>query len=570
MLDIVIKNGLIVDGTGAPGQRGDIGILDGRIVEIGTITDEARKVIDADGMVVAPGLIDLHTHYDPHVLWDPYVTPSSLHGVTTVIGGNCGFTLAPIDESAAKYLIPMLARVEGMPLDSLELAVDVQWSSFGEFLSHLDNRLAINVGFLVGHSTVRRLVMAEDATKREATDDEIAQMEALVDRSLSEGALGFSSSWGSTHYDHLGDPVPSRWGSAEELFALCRRVKEHPGTTVEFIPPRADSFDESTYELLTAMSLESDRPVNWNLLRARSDETSIASMNAKLGASDHAGAAGARVVPLTLPEPFRMRVNFSSGFLYDSLPGWMPVMSLPLPDRLRAFADPTVRANLKAAVDPSHAVWTDWPALRIENVVDPRLSELVGQTVGEVARSRGVEPFDALLDVVIADGGLTVFEAPVMDDDDASWKLRAELVRDPRVVIGGSDAGAHLDMVMTFACHTRFLAEMVRKRELLTLEEAIRLITDVPAQFYGLRDRGRLVEGYFADVVVFDLSEVGPGVVELRFDLPGGGARLYSESTGIAHVIINGVNVVEAGAHTGALGGAVLRSGKDTATVNAR
>lgn len=568
MFDLVIRNGTLVDGTGAPRRRADVALTDGKIAAIGDVGRSAHRVVDAEGMVVAPGFVDIHTHYDPHVFWDPHVTPSSLHGVTTVVGGNCGFTLAPIDAEAARYLLPMLARVEAMPLASLEQTLDLTWSSFAEFLGALDDKVAINVGFLAGHSSIRRVVMGGDAVGRTSTADEEARMVALLEESLAGGALGFSSSWGTSHTDHHGDPVPSRWATEQELLALCGGVRDHPGTVLEFIPPRSQFFDDATTGLLTGMSLAGGRAINWNLLRVRAEEESLRSLASRLDASDRAAAAGARVVPLTLPEPFRLMTNFSGGGIYDILPDWSDVMALPLADRVRAFADPAVRARLAAgAASARTEIWTDWPALRVAAVGSPSLARHVGRTVAEIAGDSAQEPFDALLDLLVADGALTVFESPVLDDDDESWARRAEVMRDPRVVVGGSDAGAHLDMLTTFALHTRLLEQMVRTRGLATLEEAVHLVTDVPARFYGLRGRGRLAEGWQADIVVFDPDTVGPGVTEARTDLPAGGLRLFSRPTGVAHVLANGVEVACDGEATDDLGGTVLRSGRDTVTV---
>lgn len=568
MYDLIIRGGILVDGTGSPGRPADLAVSDGRIVEVGTIDGTARRELNSDGLVVAPGFIDLHTHYDPHVLWDPFVTPSSLHGVTTVIGGNCGFSLAPIDRAAADYVLPMLARVEGMPLESLEEAVEVGWTSFGEWLDRLEGRVALNVGFLAGHSTLRRLVMGAHAVSREATEAELTAMVRVLHQSLAQGALGFSSSNGSFHTDHHGTPVPSRWASQAELLALCGCLPDHPGTTVEFIPAGGALFDTSVYDLMTGMSLAAQRPVNWNLLRVGADEGSRRQAASRLAASHHAASAGARVVALLMPSPLRVWVNLAGGFLYDEIPGWFDVMRLPLVERLRAFRSAAVRARLAdAAAKHREWPWTAWSSLRVAQVRNPNLAGLVGHRIGELAEASGKDAFDELLDLVIADDGYSVFMTPLLDDDHESWALRAEALGDPNVVMGGSDAGAHLDLLFDFACHTRFLAEMVRERDLLPLEEAVRLISDVPARFYGLRDRGRLVEGARADMVVFDPASVGPGTLQIRTDLPAKGMRLFSQADGVKAVFVNGTEVVAGGQPTGALPGSVLRSGRDTQTV---
>lgn len=224
MLDLLIKGGSVIDGTGRERFRADVGVRDGRIVAIGDINEQAAKTIDAEGRVVTPGFIDLHTHYDPQVMWDPAATPSSLHGVTSVFGGNCGFSIAPVTPEAAEYLIPMLARVEGMPVESLEAGLDLMWDGFGSWLNRLEGNLAVNAGFMVGHSALRRVVMGEDAVGHEATPEQIAAMVALLHRSIEEGGMGFSSTASSTHNDHQGNPVPSRWATRDEFLADRKSV----------------------------------------------------------------------------------------------------------------------------------------------------------------------------------------------------------------------------------------------------------------------------------------------------------------------------------------------------------
>ena len=298
MLDRLIRSGRVVDGTGAPGRTADIGIRDGRIVALGHVDEPARETLDADGAIVAPGFIDIHTHYDAQLLWDPAATPSCFHGVTTVVGGNCGFTIAPLDSDRGAYLRRMLARVEGMPLEALEAGGEWGWSSFGEYLDTLERGgLGINAGFLVGHSAIRRAVMGEAAVGQHADAKQIDALSALLAECLRAGGLGLSSGRTPVHRDWEGAPVPSFHASDEELFALCRTVREHPGTSLEFAPSLAD-FD-TTGDLMIAMSLAADRPINWNVLivnAARPEE-----YQRQLALSDRAAARGARVVPLSVP-----------------------------------------------------------------------------------------------------------------------------------------------------------------------------------------------------------------------------------------------------------------------------
>ena len=570
MLDLLIKGGFVVDGTGQDRYRADVGVRGGRIVAIGDITESAAKTIDAEGRVVAPGFVDLHTHYDPQVMWDPAATPSSLHGVTSVFGGNCGFSIAPITPEAADYLIPMLARVEGMPVASLEAGLDLMWDGFGSWLDRLEGNLAVNAGFMVGHSALRRVVMGEDAVGHAATPEQIAAMVALLRRSIEEGGMGFSSTASNSHSDHQGNPVPSRWASRDEFIALCAATGQYPGTSLEFIASAAGTFTDEEMNLMADMSVAAQRSLNWNVMVVSSDPTAAAGRENKLSASDVAAAKGGLVVGLCLPEPMRMRLCFASGFVLDLLPGVSDVIHLPLAERKAALADPAVRAKIAAAIaqlPPQHtlAAFGDY---RIIDVSKSELEPYIGRIVADIANEKSVAVIDALLDIVVADDLMTGLEPRFIGTDDDAWAERVRLLEsDPRVIAGGSDAGAHLDMMKTFACHTGFLAEAVRNRGLISLERGVQLFTDAPARFYGVRDRGRVAEGWFADLVIFDPDTVGPGVVQPRQDLPANGWRLYSEATGIDATIVNGVEIVRDGKVTGDTPGTTLRSGRDTETV---
>ena len=520
MLDVVIRGGVVLDGTGAERRPADIGIEGGRIAAIvdpggldaAVAAGEVDRVIEAEGLIVAPGFVDLHTHYDAQAFWDPTLSPSPLHGVTTVVAGNCGFSIAPLsgDPADGEYLMRMLARVEGMPLESLA-------------------------------------------------------------EGLAAGGLGFSSSWATTHSDGEGDPVPSRHATHDELVRLCSVLRDHPGTALEFIPTVGPFADEHM-DLMADMSLAADRPLNWNVLVA-ANARSADDVAHRLSASDRAAERGARVLALTVPDLMRIRLCFLTGFLLDTFPGWAKVMTLPADEKLAALGDPDVRRRLLDGVNSPQAGpfarIAQWHRMTIEEAFTDETKCHEGRLVGEVAEEQGKEPFDALLDIVVEDGLRTVILPPQSGDDDDSWALRAETWRDPRVILGASDAGAHLDFIATFNYTTAFLGDSVRDRGLMGLEEAVHKLTDVPARLYGLTGRGRLAEGWVADVVVFDPERIAPGPVGMRADLPAGAARLYSEPEGVEHVLVNGVEIVGPGAtFTDARPGTLLRSGRDTEPVS--
>ncbi|MBW2399670.1 MAG: amidohydrolase family protein [Deltaproteobacteria bacterium] len=568
MLDCLIRGGTIIDGTGVPGVRAEVGIRDGRIVAVGAVEEDARQVLDAAGKVVAPGFVDIHTHYDAQAFWDPMLSPSPLHGVTTVFGGNCGFSVAPLSEEAGGYLCEMLARVEGMPLEALQAGVPWDWSSFEEYLSRFDGRLGVNAGFLVGHSTLRRVVMGPDAVGKQATNEQIEAMCALLRESLAAGGMGFSSSNAPTHNDNAGNPVPSRFATRDEIVALAGVLADFPGTQLEFIPT-VGFFEEEHKALMTDMSVAANRPLNWNVLGVAAFNPELAKN--QLGASDYAAERGGRIVALTPSQVMSLRINLRSGFIFDALPGWAEVLALPIEARKQALADPEVRRRLDAGANSDEAgvlrAIAVWQNMTVNTTFLPENNAYEGRRVGEIAAELGKKPFDTLLDLALSEDLKTSFTPFIPGDDDDSWKLRGEIWQDDRTVVGASDAGAHLDMIDTFSYSTSLLGPGVREKGLLSLEAAIQQLTDVPARLYGVRDRGRIAEGWWADIVIFDPESVGAGSVHFRDDLPTGASRLYAEADGIAHVLVNGVEIVRGREFTGATPGTVMRSGRDTETV---
>jgi N-acyl-D-aspartate/D-glutamate deacylase len=567
MLDLVVRGGQLVDGTGATRRRGDVGVRDGRIVALGEVDEPAAETIDADGALVAPGFVDVHTHYDAQVIWDPALTPSSLHGVTTVIGGNCGFSVAPLNKQSAEYLMSMLARVEGMPLASLEKTLPWDWESTADYLERLSGNVALNVGFMVGHSALRRVVMGEAGKEREATGDELDAMKRLLRRGLAEGGLGFSSSLAQSHTDASGDPVPSRHASSDELLELAAVCGEFGGTSLELVPQAGgDRFGERVKNVMVGMSVRAGRALNWNILHARASNRD--EVDAKLAVADEARAAGGKVVGLLMPMPVKLRLNFMSGFVLDMLPGWDKLMALASKEKLELLSSPGGRARLRGPAEEAdpRSHFADWGSYQLFECFTPATQQYEGRLVADIAREERKHPFDALADVVVADRLRTTFGFPAIGDERADWEARARVLRDQRVVLGASDAGAHLDMIDTFSYTTHLLEHAVRRHELISTEEAVHLMTQVPAGLYGLSGRGVLREGAWGDMVVFDEDTVGVGPLHTRADLPDGSARLFAASIGVMQVIVNGQPIVDPSGVTECRPGRVLRSGDDTTT----
>ena len=570
MLDLLIKGGTVVDGTGAAPRLADIGVRDGRIVAVGDVDEEAGEVIDATGLLVTPGVIDPHTHYDAQLFWDPGASPSNVHGVTTVIGGNCGFTLAPLRAEDADYTRRMMASVEGMSVAALEEGVPWKWESFADYLDALEGNVGVNAGFLVGHCALRRYVMGAAAVGNEASDDQVAAMQQVLAESLTAGGLGFSTTLSRTHSDGDGEPVASRWSTTDELLALCRTVGDHDGTTLEGMTDGClDRFSDDEIELFASMSAAARRPLNWNVLTIDSREPGR--VPRQLSADDRAKELGGRVVALTLPVQVPMNMSFLNHCGLFLIPGWGEILRLPVPERMARLQDPETQAfMLERSQSEEAGVFrrlADFANYVIGDTYAEANAGLQGRRVGDIADERGQDPFATLIDIVCADELRTVLWPIPPDGDEASWELRRQTWADERAMLGGSDAGAHLDRMCGAPFPTRFLGDTLRGRRLVSLERAVQLMTDVPARLFGLRDRGRIAEGFHADIAVFDPETVGSEHAHLVNDLPGDSPRLTAESIGVVRVLVNGVVTVVDGQATGDLPGTVLRSGRDTDTV---
>jgi len=578
-----IRGGTVVDGTGAPGVAADVLVVDGRIAAVGPAGADAGAdagsdvidVIDATGLVVAPGFVDLHTHYDAQLFYDPDLAPSPLHGVTTVVGGNCGLTLAPVNPGDEEWLTRLLARVESIPVAALEAGLTYRWHSFAEYLDVVEaTPRAAHIGFLVGHSALRRAVMGPAASADPATPEQLAAMVDLLDAALAAGGLGFSTANAQTQLDGDGRPTPPNFATAAEYVALAAVCGRHPGTVLEFIPDSfLRGFSDADVELMADMSAAADRVLNWNkpLVNPRVPDLHARQMRA----ADVAAARGGRVVAMMTPQNGAIRHDFEPGYVFRALPGWDGLFALAPEARRRALADPATRADLERTVAEATEglalVVRNWPAYRVAEVDDPTQAGLVGRSLADLAAEWGVSPFAAMCEAVVRGGITTGFVRPQFAaDDEWSWAVRRELLTDPRVLLQASDAGAHLDMMCGAAFPAEAWAELVRDRGLFSPEAMVHQLSGRPAALYGLRDRGRIAPGAHADLVVLDPDGFGPTAMETRRDLPGGAARLHVGAAGMAHVLVAGTPVVRDGAMTGARPGRLLRSGRDTVTVPAR
>jgi len=576
VLDHVIKGATVVDGTGAAAYTADLGIRDGRIAEIGSIEEEARSSEDAHGLVLAPGFVDPHTHYDAQLFWDPYATPSLNHGVTTVAAGNCGFTLAPLNSSRpadADYTRRMMSKVEGMSLVALEEGAPWTWQSFGDYLDALEGRIAVNVGFMVGHCALRRYVMGADAVGGQPSEEQLAEMLRLFHEAMDAGAWGFSTTQSSTHSDGDGKPVASRHALPAELIALSRAVGEHEGTQIEAIVAGClDQFSDAEIDLFVEMSAVAGRPLNWNVLTI--DAAVPERVPRQLFASERARKAGGRVVALTMPILTPMNMSLGTFCALNLIPGWGPILSLPVPERIAKLREPDARAEmLRNANSKEAGVFrrlANFGRYVIGDTYSAANEGLTGRVVKDIAEERGQESFECLVEICAADELRTVLWPMPSDNDPASWALRAETWQHEDVLLGGSDAGAHLDRMCGAPYTTRFIGDCLRGRKLVGLEQAVKMLTDDPARLFGLRERGQLREGWHADLVLFDPERIDAGKATLVHDLPGDSPRLDSKAIGITAVWVNGVEALRDDVVSGSVPGRVLRSGRDTRTVSTK
>ena len=554
--DLVIKNGMLVDGTGAPARRADVAISGGTIAEIGRVTDGAATVIDAADLVVAPGFIDPHTHYDAQICWDGAVTPSSWHGVTSVIMGNCGVGIAPCKPKAREVAMRDLVNVEAIPFDVLNMGITWDWETFPEFIEAAARRSpSLNLGFLAPLTPFRHYVMGEASMERAATPDETAKIKALLGEAIDAGAFGFSTTILNQHVGYQGRPLACRNASRDELKAYANALKERGKGAIEIALTRKIAvMDDEEYELLDFLLRESGQHVTFLALFDRDDIPEAVRDTLRKAAP--LIARGAR--PQTSPLPLTRDINMRNPFSFAAFPSWNRVfVDKSKPAQAAVYADPAFRNQFREELKRPMA-FGNWERINVHEVQSPALKALEGRSVADIAREQGKDGVDAFLDLTLKDDLDVEFTM-------ASFNTRvdrmAEILNDKSVLVALGDGGAHVDMLCDAGYPTYLLGTWVRERQALTLEEGVRRLTSDPAEVFGVRNRGRLAPGLAADVAVFDAARIGStNRGERRFDLPGGAKRMVMPSRGVEYTVVNGVVTWADGKLTGATAGQVLRS----------
>jgi N-acyl-D-aspartate/D-glutamate deacylase len=560
--DILIKGGRIYDGSGLPSYFGDVAVQDGRIVETGRIGGAAKRVIDADGLAVSPGFIDFHTHLDAQLLWDPLATSSCYHGVTTVIPGNCGLSLAPVKETDHDMILRSFERVEAITIPALQAGVKWGFSTFGQYLDKMRGNLGVNVASLVGHCALRQYVMGEASLQRAATAAEIHQMKEVLKASVRAGAAGFSTNQNPVHMYADGTPIQSRFATDEEIVELASALGEINQGTVQIsrgslgvsvpIGPSVKLFEE--------ISSRSGRPVVWQSIAHRWERPN--EWRELLDVAKETIDRGVQSYPLCNARLFNNRLTMKNAQVFDDLPTWKSILFLPLEARIAAIKDAEARKKMRyeAVEDKKLSRFSRrWDLVYLINAVKPENKWLEKKSVAEIAKIRNQDVIDAFLDLSLEEGLDTEFQTSSNNGDE---KAVAEIIRSPYVLVGQSDAGAHLIYDAGFGYATRLLGYWVREKQIMTFEEAVRKLTFMVASIFGIRDRGLLRPGMAADICIFDPAKVRECDAHMVQDLPGNEKRYVQKAVGIEMTLVNGQVLVEKENHTGALPGTVLGGGK--------
>jgi N-acyl-D-aspartate/D-glutamate deacylase len=548
---LVIRNAQIVDGTGAPAFRGDVAVAGGRIVAVGDVGAASGHEIDAAGKVLAPGFIDIHTHYDPQICWDRLATPSLEHGVTTVVFGNCSLSLAPVRPGQTRKLTKMFEKIEDIKEPTFAEAVPYDWESFPDYLRFIRPGLGINVGALVGHSALRYYVMGAGSQERVATDEEIAEMCRLLEEAMAAGAMGLSISY--VDIDENGRPVPSRYADMREKTALCQAMAKSGRGVLQTVPYFIDIERQlANIRELGDLSLASGvtcsiAPIVYSPLGPENWKRSLAELEAQR-------ARGAKVFGQSMPRTFDINIRLSeTSFLLYGLPSWNAIMDKPVPERIKLFGDPEARQRLvmEAATLIPLLLQT-----RIGQTYAPANAQHSGRMLTEIAQEQGRMLPDVMLDIALADDLRTEFQ--VRGAIHADSEIVARILDHPLIHIGGSDAGAHIAQFCGAGDTAYMLERFVREEGRMTLERAVHRMTGELARDWGIPDRGTIEVGKAADLVVFDPASVSRGDEIFVGDFPGGANRYVRHAEGFDKVIVNGAVVVDQGAYTDARAGTIV------------
>jgi N-acyl-D-amino-acid deacylase len=560
--DLVIKNGMVIDGSGLPRYRADVGVRHGRIAMIGRIRERAREVIDADGHVVAPGFVDGHTHMDAQVFWDPLGTSSCWHGITSVVMGNCGFTLAPCQAADKHMVVRNLQRAEDIPPAAMEAGIDWAWTTFPEFLDTLESLpKGINYSGYIGHSALRTYVMGDRAFEQPATEDDLRAMERELRDALRAGAIGFTTSRSPAHETPDGRPVASRaatWDEVRRLVGVMGELNagifELAGEGVDRAP--GDPALREYHVRLRDLAVETGRPITFGVFSRRGVPDVWRRYLALL---DETAAAGGRMFAQVHSRWLSALLSFKTQLPFDRLPVWKELRALSLPEQRGKLRDPDVRRRLLEASgsrSDRRALGTEARDADYDSILVFDTVEGPHRTVAEVARERGQHPAETMIDLALA-RDLDLFFLQPIANEDQDYAL--ELMRHPRTVTTFSDSGAHVSQLMDSSLQTHLLSHWVRAKQAFTLEQAVRMITLVPATLWGFADRGLVREGLAADLVVFDPETIAAEMPEVVDDLPAGARRLIQRTRGVAATVVNGEVLLRDGKHTGALPGQLLR-----------
>ena len=551
--DLIIRGGRVVDGSGLPSFVADVGVKDGRITEVGRLKDGAARTIDAAGLAVSPGFIDHHTHLDAQMLWDPYGTCEPQHGVTSVVMGNCALSLAPVRAGIEDAIVKSFIRVEAIPRIALEQGVKWNWHSYGEYLDNLEGKVGINVGGLVGHIAVRHHAMGEEAVERKATGTELQKMRGLVLDAMEGGALGMSTNRNDRHMREDGKPVASRLADDEEFFALADVLGDRNAGVIETILGRNKTEHFQWYHELAKRT---QRPILWQSLQHRWAEPNL--WREQLAAVEPIFKAGYQAYGLSHTVPLVRHFTLKDCQIFDEFPVWKNLMFLPVEVRKQAFADPETRKKLRADLASSAPTnfHKRWDIPKVEKVVKPENQKYVGKTIEELGKMRNQDPLDAFLDLALEEDLGTIFWNA---NNGGDWNAMGEILRSPYVLIGTSDAGAHVLFGADFGYGTTLLGLWVRERRVMTLEQAIYKLTFHPASIFGLQGRGLLRPGYTADIAIFDPNTVHAEEPEWADDFPANSKRMVQRAVGMHYTIVNGTVINDHARMTGDLPGQVLR-----------